>query len=256
MTRWREERDCGSTNEQAVVRAVETAGRTVAVSGVTVAIGLLALVVLPVPGLRSVGIGGILIPLVSIAVVLTLLPAILGGIGPRVDWPRLRHEKQASRAWSRWASLIVRRRWFAVGVAVAALVVCILPVFDLKVGETGPQALSKTGPARVAYNQLVDSGLPAGALTPVEVLTKADATAGVAAKLAGVEGVSVLRSCRRARRSNGLWRSHRFTGARDGEQRHACACAGCAARTEERCRGGRPDRPRTDPARLFTCGVR
>ena len=190
VTRWREERDRGATNEQAVVRAVETAGHTVAVSGITVAIGLLALVVLPVPGLRSVGIGGILIPLVSIAVVLTLLPAILGGIGPRVDWPRLRHEKQASRAWSRWAALIVRRRWIAVGVAVAALIMCVLPVFDLKVGETGPQALSKTGPARVAYNQLIDAGLPTGALTPIEVLTKADAATRVATKLASIEGIS------------------------------------------------------------------
>ena len=192
VTRWREERDRGATNERAVVRAVETAGHTVAVSGVTVAIGLLALVVLPVPGLRSVGIGGILIPLVSIAVVLTLLPAILGGIGPRVDWPRLRHEKQASRAWSRWASLIVHRKLAAIAVAVAALVVCLLPVFDLKVGETGTQALAKTGPARAAYEQMINAGLPAGALTPVEVLTTASGADGVKAKLTGVAGIDAV----------------------------------------------------------------
>jgi putative drug exporter of the RND superfamily len=192
VTRWREERDRGATNERAVIRAVETAGHTVAVSGVTVAIGLLALVVLPVPGLRSVGIGGILIPLVSIAVVLTLLPAILGGIGPRVDWPRIRHEEQASRAWSRWAALIVRRRWTAVGIATVALIVCILPIFDLKVGETGPQALAKSGPARAAYEQMTNSGLPAGALTPIEVLTTADAGTGVKAQLARVPGITTV----------------------------------------------------------------
>jgi putative drug exporter of the RND superfamily len=192
VTRWREERDRGASNERAVIRAVETAGHTVAVSGITVAIGLLALVVLPVPGLRSVGIGGILIPLVSIAVVLTLLPAILGGIGPRVDWPRIRHEKQASRGWSTWAALIVRRRWVAVGVAAALLVLCVLPIFDLKVGETGPQALAKTGPARVAYDQMRSAGLPAGALTPVEVLTTTDAANGVKAKLAGLPGISAV----------------------------------------------------------------
>ncbi|HEX7104604.1 MAG TPA: MMPL family transporter [Acidothermaceae bacterium] len=189
VTRWREERDRGATNDRAVIRAVETAGHTVAVSGLTVAIGLLALVVLPVPGLRSVGIGGILIPLVSIAVVLTLLPAILGGIGPRVDWPRLRHEKDASRGWSKWAAVIVRRRFAAIAVSVVALAVCVIPLFDLKVGETGPQALAKTGPARVAYEQLVDAGLPAGALTPIEVLTTSGAADGVKAKLSAVDGI-------------------------------------------------------------------
>ncbi len=87
VTRWREERARGASNHDAVVRAVETAGRSVVLSGVTVAIGLMALIVLPVPSLRSTGIGGMLIPLVSILVVTTLLPALLGGIGPRADWP-------------------------------------------------------------------------------------------------------------------------------------------------------------------------
>ena len=81
---------------------MQTAGRSVVLSGVTVAIGLLSLVVLPVPFLRSIGIGGMLIPLVSVAVVLTLLPALLAGVGPRWDWPKVRTEATASRAWTRW----------------------------------------------------------------------------------------------------------------------------------------------------------
>ena len=63
-------------------------------SGITVAIGLLALVVLPVPFMRSIGMGGALIPLASVLVTLTLTPAILGSIGPRVDWPKIRHENK------------------------------------------------------------------------------------------------------------------------------------------------------------------
>ena len=78
---------------------MNTAGRAVVFSGLTVGIGLVALVVLPVPGLRSIGLGGMLIPLVSVVVTTTLLPAILGGIGPRIDWPRLRRESSASRPW-------------------------------------------------------------------------------------------------------------------------------------------------------------
>ena len=85
VSRWREERAHGYDNETAVITAMKTAGHAVFASGVTVAISLVALVVVPVPFLRSMGIGGMLIPLVSVSVVLTLLPALLAGIGPRVD---------------------------------------------------------------------------------------------------------------------------------------------------------------------------
>ncbi len=111
VTRWREERAHGRENHEAVVVAMATAGRAVVLSGLTVAIGLIALVVLPVPGLRSVGYGGMLIPLVSTSVALTLLPALLGGVGPRVDWPRIRHEGHASRGWTAWTRMLVRWRW-------------------------------------------------------------------------------------------------------------------------------------------------
>jgi hypothetical protein len=63
----------------------------------------LELLVLPVPFLRSTGLGRMLIPLVSVAVVLTRLPAILASVGPRWDWPRLRNETSASRGWTAWA---------------------------------------------------------------------------------------------------------------------------------------------------------
>ena len=113
IARWREERAHGCDGDQAVVRAMQTAGRAVVFSGTTVAVGLLALVVLPVPFLRSVGYGGLLIPLVSVAVALTLLPVILAGIGPRLDWPHIRSDRVASRAWTRWAGCVVRHRGVA-----------------------------------------------------------------------------------------------------------------------------------------------
>src|SRR3954471_7429011 len=92
VSRWREERAHGRSNDEAVVVAMQTAGHAVVASGVTVAISLLALIIVPVPFLRSMGLGGMLIPLVSVSVVLTLLPAILSKVGPRVDWPRIRHD--------------------------------------------------------------------------------------------------------------------------------------------------------------------
>ena len=139
VSRWREERAHGLSNDEAIVRAVQTAGHAVFASGVTVAISLLALIVVPVPFLRSMGLGGMLIPLVSVAVVLTLLPALLSKIGPRVDWPRIRHDAVAARGWSAWARLIVRRRWIAAGIAVLVLGSVISPVAGLKIGEVGHQ---------------------------------------------------------------------------------------------------------------------
>src|SRR5882757_2545184 len=85
VTRWREEREDGLDNDAAILSAANSAGRAVVLSGLTVAIGLLSLVVLPVPFLRSVGYGGMVIPLVAIAAATTLLPATLAAWGPRLD---------------------------------------------------------------------------------------------------------------------------------------------------------------------------
>ncbi len=190
VTRWREERAHGMDNESAVKAAVETAGHAVLLSGLTVAIGLIALIVIPVPSLRSTGFGGMLIPLISILVVLTLLPAILGGIGPRVDWPRIRHEDHASKVWSTWARGVTKNRWLATGGAIAILVLCIVPVFGLKIGQTSASAFSKVGPAHDAYQTLITGGVPSGVLTPIEVLTKQDVATSVIAKLRKVPGVA------------------------------------------------------------------
>ena len=190
VTRWREERAHGRENAEAVVAAMATAGRAVVLSGLTVAIGLLSLVVLPVPGLRSVGYGGMLIPLVSTLVALTLLPALLGGIGPRVDWPRVRHESRASRGWTAWTRGIVRHRGATVAVAVIALGVMIVPIFSLTTGQTSADALAKTGPAHDAYARLLAGGARSGVLTPLEVLVRSADAGAVQRRLAGVPGIA------------------------------------------------------------------
>ena len=188
ITRWREERAHGRDNEAAIVAAMETAGKAVVFSGVTVAVGLFALVFLPVPFLRSIGYGGMLIPLVSVLVSITALPALLASVGPRVDWPRIRHEDQASRSWSRWARLIVRRRWFAAGGALLVLVILTVPFFSLKIGLAASDSLARSGPAREALTTLERGGVSSGVLTPIEILVRGDGAA-VAAAARGVPGV-------------------------------------------------------------------
>jgi RND superfamily putative drug exporter len=190
VTRWREERHRGRDNQEAVIVAMATAGHAVLLSGLTVAIGLLALVVLPVPGLRSVGWGGMLIPVVSVAVTLTLLPAFLGGIGRRVDWPRLRRETRASRAWTWWGETVVRHRIAAVLAGVALLAILIAPVFKLTAGNTSPDALAKTGTAHNAYLRLTQGRVSPGVLTPLQVLTRSNATERTARRLRAVPGIA------------------------------------------------------------------
>jgi RND superfamily putative drug exporter len=189
VNRWREERDHGASNHDAVVTAMETAGKAVVFSGVTVAIGLLALVVLPVPFMRSIGMGGALIPLASVLTTLTLTPAILGGIGPRVDWPNIRHENRASRAWSSWARLVVRRKFLAAGAALLILGVLFGAFIGIRVGLASSSSLAKSGTAYTALQTLRNGGVATGLLTPMEILVKDGTGTSVAAAAAKVDGV-------------------------------------------------------------------
>ncbi|MGA9346288.1 MAG: MMPL family transporter [Nocardioidaceae bacterium] len=189
VSRWREERAHGRSNEEAVVVAMQTAGHAVLASGVTVAISLVALVVVPVPFLRSMGFGGMMIPLVSVAVVLTLLPALLSSVGPRIDFPRIRHEGVASRGWTAWARGIVRHRFIAALGALVILGVLVAPVFSIKIGQSDVASLAKSGPAFNTLTTLRDGGVGSGVLTPVEVLAPAADAQAVVAATKSVPGV-------------------------------------------------------------------
>ncbi|MGZ4608661.1 MAG: MMPL family transporter [Actinomycetes bacterium] len=180
VNRWREERAHGRDNHDAVVVAMKYAGSAVVASAGTVAISLCALLVIPVPLLRSMGIGGMLIPLVSTLVVLTLLPALLGSVGPRVDWPRIRHEERASRGWTVWARLVVRWRWAAAGLALVILGGLIVPIFGIKIGQAQTDSLASGGPAYEQLQTLRRGGVPPGVVSPLEVLVKGSDPAGSA----------------------------------------------------------------------------
>ncbi|GAA3603624.1 MMPL family transporter [Kineosporia mesophila] len=193
VSRWREERAHGATNDDAVVTAVRTAGHAVLASGVTVAISLIALILVPVPLLRSMGFGGMLIPLMSTLVVLTLLPALLSLVGPRVDWPRIRRESKASRGWSAWARGVVRFRWVAAGVGVAVLALAIAPVFGLQFGMTSSASLADSGPAHDALSDLGEGGVGSGVLSPISAVVASPADVPAIVEAAGqVDGVRMV----------------------------------------------------------------
>ena len=189
VVRWREERENGRENEDAVTAAMGTAGRAVVFSGTTVAIGLLALLALPLPFMRSIGYGGLLIPLVATAVAITLLPVILATVGPRLDRRRIRRRDRSDTAWRRWSAGVVRRRGVAAVVAVAILGVLLYSATGMHLGNADPNTIAKKGAAKDGLVALQDSGIGSGALAPVETLSPSPAVQAVVSAQARVDGV-------------------------------------------------------------------
>ena len=186
VTRWREERSKTDDNELAVQRAMETAGHAIVFSGTTVAISLIALVAIDVPFLRSIGLGGMLIPLSSVAVAITLLPVILATVGPKVDWPRWRRGDQESRFWHRWSEFIVRHRVVATIVSLALVIAITIPALSIELTSPGSASFAEE---TVASDLLEEAGFPGGVTTPYEVIVTGTDPDEVASGLAEVDGI-------------------------------------------------------------------
>ena len=189
VVRWREERERGLEGEAAVTAAMVTAGRAVVFSGTTVAVGLLALLVLPLPFLRSMGYGGILIPLVATLVAITLLPVILATIGPRLDRRRIKRRDRSVNFWQRWSEGVVRRRGLAAFVAMAILAALIAPALNLHLGNADPDTIAKEGEAKAGLDALESSGIGKGAIAPIETLAPAADGEAIVTAQADVDGI-------------------------------------------------------------------
>jgi RND superfamily putative drug exporter len=172
------------------------AGRSVLVSGGTVAIGLLALVAVPVPMIRGMGLGGMLIPAVSVLVSLTLLPALLAVLGPRINAVRVMPRRLIDRGssersgWARWARFVGRR---PIALATIGLVVVgTLAAFGLQLQpREAPLAdFPGTGTAIAGRQLLADAHISPGVMKPLLIVVEHGGDAGqVAATVARVPGV-------------------------------------------------------------------
>ncbi len=199
VNRWREELAGGLDNREAIVAAANTAGRAVVLSGVAVAIGLLSLVVLPVPFLRSLGVGGMLIPLVALAAATTLLPIMLAAWGPTLDRHRLhRASSSFSRPWERWAQLVVKRKWIA-GFAGAAIILALaVPALSLNTARPHTSALATSGSAHDALVTLEQAGVPSAVVYPFQVIAHKGSRHIALAKIRATPGVWAAHSPRTA----------------------------------------------------------
>ena len=147
--RYREELVNSPDDPLAALRTtMTTAGRAVLFSGVTVAIGLALLVLLPLPFIRSMGVGGVLIPLVSIAAAMTLLPAVLAIMGTGVNRLRVvprsiieRRENSGSGMWARLAGTIMRRPKLIAVIVSGALIASAIPAVYLSLTPGSSEGL-------------------------------------------------------------------------------------------------------------------
>jgi len=197
--RFRDELREGEEVETALVETMTHAGRSVIVSGSTVAVGLLSMLVLPLPFIRSIGIGGMLIPAVSVITAITLLPALLAVLGTRINSLRLLPKRFVDRGhpedglWGRWANFVMRR---PVPVAAAGLAIVAVLVFygvQLNPSEAQAKDFPGTGSAIQGRTALADAGISAGVMKPFVVLVEDGADrAPIVATLRKVEGVDAV----------------------------------------------------------------
>jgi trehalose monomycolate/heme transporter len=184
--------------ETALVRTMSTAGRTVAISGLTVAISLASLLLFPQVFLRSMGFGGIAAVVVAMVGALTVLPALLAALGPRVDALRIpflarRARRDASAAndtdgaWARIARGVMRRPIPVVVVIVAALLALGAPFLHFTPGGIDYRVLPEGTESR-EVSEALDRDFP-GATEP---LTIAVDTADEAALAAYVDALSAV----------------------------------------------------------------
>src|SRR6266850_6723692 len=195
--RFRDELREGEDVETAIVEMMTHAGRSVIVSGSTVAVGLLSMVIIPLPFIRSIGIGGMLIPTVSVITAITLLPALLATLGTRINSVRVLPKRLVDRghpedgAWGRWARFVLRRPW---PVAIVGLtIVGVLVAFgtQLNPNESQLKNFPGHGTAIAGRQMLADAGLSPGVMKPFDVLVENGGNAqAVAAKLSKVQGMA------------------------------------------------------------------
>ncbi len=201
VSRFREEVRAGRSTEAAVIRTVETAGRTIMVSALTVAVSLSALLVFPLFFLRSFAYAGVGVTLVAMTTSIVTLPALLAVLGHRVDSLRLwRHRPPKPVGEGMWhtIAMAVMRRPLVISLAVVTVLVVLgAPFFGVRFGLPDQRVLPEDAPARVTTQRLTDEFTSAeSAALPVVALDAGDPSDadidGYAAALSAVTDVSRL----------------------------------------------------------------
>jgi RND superfamily putative drug exporter len=188
--RFREELRHGNSTDDAIVATMQHAGRSVIVSGSTVAVGLLSMVLLPLPFIRSIGIGGMLIPAVSVLASITLLPAMLAMLGPRINRLRVMPKRivegsdQASGFWAWWSRLVTKHAALTGAIGVVIVAALLIPGVQLNPSESQAKDRPGGGDAIAGRAALASAGISAGVYKPFDILVEGPVTKPALDKIA------------------------------------------------------------------------
>jgi putative drug exporter of the RND superfamily len=149
----------GMDLRESVARATATAGGAVVFAGFTVVIALCSLAFAGIPLVSTLGFTAAIAVVVAVCAASTLLPAMLGALGPHINSMRVPGtsadpDEQEPHGWRRWARAVASRPWRSALAALAVLVVLALPIFQLELGQNDLSALPKSTTARQNYDSL------------------------------------------------------------------------------------------------------
>jgi putative drug exporter of the RND superfamily len=194
VMRFRDALGDGRDPADAVGETMDTAGKAVLFSGLTVLISLSAVMLVPSPAFRSTSLGIVIAVLFVLAASLTLLPAVLAKLGPRIDKLSLHWAgaDRSSRRFARWGETLWRRPVLFGGLALVALLALALPVLSLETRMPSIKVVPEGDQSRVGYRQIGDAFGP-GAPAMLQVIaprTEAKATTAVLRADAGIAAVT------------------------------------------------------------------
>jgi putative drug exporter of the RND superfamily len=181
----------GMELHESIARATATAGGAVVFAGFTVVIALCSLAFAGIPLVSTLGFTAAIAVVVAVLAAATLLPAMLGALGPRINSLRVQLGKShpddsEPHGWRRWAEGVAARPWRSALAALAVLVVLSLPIFQLELGQNDVSALPKSTTARQAYDGLTQ-GFGPGVNGPLLVASEFESAAEAKQVLPGLE---------------------------------------------------------------------
>jgi RND superfamily putative drug exporter len=193
LARFRSELRTGLSVGEAVAEAVATSGKAVLVSGLTVVVALSGVLLVNIQAYRTMGVGAMIAVAVAALAAVTLLPALLGWVGPRVNkfsiHRRGRRDQEEGRYWHRWAMAVMRRPWTALVASLAILLFLAWPARNLALGSSGPSILPEDALPRQAF-EIAAEAFGEGQGEPTVILLETAELPTTAAGFAEVAAVS------------------------------------------------------------------
>jgi putative drug exporter of the RND superfamily len=178
ISRYREERGGGREPSQAIEAAGATASRAVLFSGTAFVIAMLGMLIVPNTIMRSLAAGAILVGVTSLAAALTLLPALLGLLGDRVNSlriPFVGSGSSESRFWNAIVRRVLSRPALSLLLACSVLIALAVPVLSLKIGTNGVSTLPDRFVSKQGYLAL-QKNFPGATANPVRIVVADDAS--------------------------------------------------------------------------------